>query len=363
VTCPACGAENKAGAKFCGLCGIGLASRCPACGTGVRAEQRFCDECGTALTMDALTTGLGSEAAGGSAEGEVAPGMAELRVVSVPFVDLVGFTSLSESRDAEDVRELLGRYFDTARRIVQRYGGSIQKFIGDAVMAVWGVPLAREDDGERAVRAALEVVDAVGVFGDQVGTSGLSARAGVVTGQVAALENPGEGLVVGDRVNTASRVQACAEPGAVFVDEVTRQVAMAAIAFEDAGEHAVKGKVVPLRLWRAVRVVAGVGGADREQGLVAAFVGRDGDLRLLKELFHGVLERRSARLVAVSAEAGVGKSRLRREFSNYTDGLAEQVLWHSGRALSYGDGVAYWALAEMVRQRLGIAVLRALGGA
>jgi class 3 adenylate cyclase/tetratricopeptide (TPR) repeat protein len=281
--------------------------------------------------------------------------VAELRLVSVLFVDLVGFTSLSESRDAEDVRELLGRYFDSARTIVGRYGGTLEKFIGDAVMAVWGTPVAREDDAERAVRAGLEMVDAVTVFGEDVGAPELRARAGVATGQVASVANPGEGLVVGDRVNTASRVQSSAEPGTVFVDQVTHEVTSAAIAFEDAGEHTVKGKSEPLHLWRALRVVAGVGGAQRERGLEAPLVGRDADLRLLKELFHGALERRAARLVAVSGTAGVGKTRLRWEFDKYADGLAETVLWHSGRCLSYGDGVAYWALAEMVRQRLGIA--------
>ena len=278
----------------------------------------------------------------------------ELRFVSVLFVDLVGFTALSEGREAEDVRELLGRYFLSARTVVERYGGVIEKFIGDAVMAVWGAPVAREDDAERAVRAALEIVDAVSAFGGEVRAPDLRARAGAVTGQVAALENPGEGLVVGDRVNTASRVQSAAVPGSVFVDEVTRSVTSAAIVYEDGGEHSVKGKAEPLHLWRAARVVAGVRGAQREEGIVAPFVGRDGDLRLLKELFHGALERRSARLVAVTGEAGVGKSRLLREFSNYTDGLADTVLWHSGRCLSYGEGVAYWALSEMVRQRLGI---------
>ncbi len=278
----------------------------------------------------------------------------EIRLVSVLFVDLVGFTSLSEARDAEDVRELLGRYFDSARTIVERYGGTIEKFIGDAVMAVWGVPVAREDDAERAVRAALEMVDAVKVFSGDVGAPDLRARAGVVTGQVAALENPGEGLVVGDRVNAASRVQSAAEPGSVLVDEVTRQVTSSAIAYEDGGEHTVKGKAEPLQLWRALRVVAGVGGNERAEGIEAPFVGREGDLRLIKELFHGSLERRATRLVAVTGDAGIGKSRLRREFFNYIDGLAGTVLWHSGRCLSYGDGVAYWALAEMVRQRFGI---------
>jgi class 3 adenylate cyclase/tetratricopeptide (TPR) repeat protein len=278
-----------------------------------------------------------------------------MRMVSVLFVDLVGFTSLSEKREAEDVRELLGRYFDSTRTIIERHGGGVEKFIGDAVMAVWGVPVAREDDAERAVRTAIEVVDAVTAFGNEVGAPDLRARAGVVTGQVAALDSPGEGLVVGDRVNTASRIQSAAEPGSVYVDEVTRHVTSAAIAYADAGEHTVKGKAEPLRLWKAVRVVGGVGGSDREQGLEARFVGREADLRLVKELFHSALDRRSARLLAVTGDAGVGKSRLRREFYNYIDGLSHTVLWHLGRCLSHGEGVAYWALAEMVRQRLGIA--------
>jgi class 3 adenylate cyclase/tetratricopeptide (TPR) repeat protein len=270
------------------------------------------------------------------------------------FVDLVGYTSLSESRDAEDVRELLSRYFDTARTIVGRYGGTIEKFIGDAVMAVWGAPQAREDDAERAVRAGLELVSAVRAFGEEVGAPELRARAGVVTGQVASMSSPGEALVVGDRVNTAARVQSVAEPGTVYVDDVTHQVTSAAIAYLDAGEHRVKGKEEPLRLWRAQRVVAGVAGARAQGDLLAPFVGRDSELRLIKELFHAGVERRSARLVAVSGPPGVGKSRLRTEFENYVDGLADTMLWHSGRCLSYGDGVAYFALAEMVRQRLGI---------
>jgi class 3 adenylate cyclase/tetratricopeptide (TPR) repeat protein len=379
AVCPSCQAQVQPGAKFCPECGARLALSCASCGAQHAPGQRFCSECGAPLPGGGAATGGG--AAGGVATGGGATGAgegrgpaapaaptaaaegaagadastpAEMRLVSVLFVDLVGFTSLSETRDAADVRELLGRYFDSARTIVERYGGIVEKFIGDAVMAVWGAPTAREDDAERAVRAALELVDAVSVFGAEVGAADLRARAGVVTGQVAAIEQPGEGLVVGDRVNTASRVQTAAPPGAVLVDDVTRQVTSAAIAYEDAGEHQVKGKTEPLRLWRAVRVVAGIRGAERAQGVEAPFVGRDGDLRLLKELFHGALERRSARLVAVFGEAGVGKSRLRREFTNYVDGLAGGVLWHEGHCLSYGEGVVYWALAEMVRQRMGI---------
>ncbi len=352
MDCQSCGAENRAGAKFCRACGTPLAAACPGCGASVLPEQGFCDECGTALTvLSAPRLGTDSESARGSASSSGA----ELRFVSVLFVDLVGFTALSDGRGAEDVRELLSRYFDVARGVVERYGGTIEKFIGDAVMAVWGAPAAREDDAERAVRAALEVVEAVAEFGAEVGANELRARAGVVTGQAAAVDNPAEGIVAGDRVNTASRVQSAAQPGSVLVDEVTRQLAEAAILFEDAGEHQAKGKVEPLRLWRAVRVVAGAGGRDREGLLEVPAVGRDGELRLLKELLDQTVERAGARLVAVGGEAGIGKSRLRREFSNYTDGLARQFLWHTGRCLAHGDGVAYWALAEMVRQRLGIA--------
>ena len=271
------------------------------------------------------------------------------------FVDLVGYTSLSESRDAEDVRELLGRYFEQAKTIIGRYGGTIAKFIGDAVMAVWGVPSAHEDDAERAVRAGLELVESVARFGDDVGAPALSARAGVVTGQVAALADPGEGLVVGDRVNTASRVQSAADPGTVLVDEITRQVTSAGIAYADAGEHTLKGKAQPMRLWRALRVVAGVAGSQRTTGLDAPFAGRDAELRLIKDLFHAAVDRGAARLVGISGSAGIGKTRLGVELSNYVDGLVDEVLWHSGRCLSFGEGVAYWALAEMVRQRLGIA--------
>jgi class 3 adenylate cyclase/tetratricopeptide (TPR) repeat protein len=341
VTCAACGTENESGASFCVECGSPLQASCPSCGRPHRGGQKFCAHCGAAL---------GTAAPPAPAPASHGP---ELRIASVLFVDLVGYTALSERREAEDVRELLSRYFDMARTIVARYGGTVEKFIGDAVMAVWGAPVAREDDAERAVRAGLELVEAVSAFGEEVGAPELRARAGVVTGQVASVANPGEGIVVGDRVNTASRAQSAAAPGTVYVDEVTRQASSAAIAYEDAGEHEVKGKAEPLRLWRAVRAVAGAGGSRRDQ-FDAPFVGRDAELRMLKDLFHATADRGAARLVAVSGPAGVGKSRLRLEFLHYIDGLADTMLWHSGRCLSYGDGVAYWALAEMVRQRMGI---------
>ena len=274
---------------------------------------------------------------------------------SVLFCDVVGFTPLSEARDPEAVRELLSRYFAVARTVIGRYGGMVEKFIGDAVMAVWGTPTATEGDAERAVRAGLDLVAAVGELGAGAETPGLAARAGVVTGEVAVtLGAAGEGMVAGDAVNTAARVQAAAGPGQVLTDGATQRLAGGAIGFADAGEHALKGKAEPARLWRATRVLSGVGGSQRVDGLEAPLTGRDAELRTIKELFHAAAERRVPRLVLVSGPR-VGKSRLGWEFFKYIDGLVADVWWHRGRCLSYGDGVAFWALAEIVRQRLGIA--------
>jgi len=280
----------------------------------------------------------------------------ERRLVSVLFADLVGFTTLSESRDAEDVRDLLSRYFDTCTKLIGRYGGVVEKFIGDAVMAVWGSPVATEDDAERAVRAALDLVEAVKAFGADVGAPGLRARAGVLTGEAAVtLGAEAEGMVLGDMVNTASRIQSVAEPGCVLVGESTRWATDDAIAYQDTGAHELKGKAEPLTLWRALRVVSGARGKQRAAGLEAPFVGRDRELRLVKETFHASADESRAQIVSVIGTAGIGKSRLTWEFEKYFDGLAEVVNWHRGRCPSYGEGVTYWALAEMVKMRCGIA--------
>ncbi len=269
------------------------------------------------------------------------------------FGDLVGFTPLSESRDAEEVRELLSRYFAECRTVIGRYGGTVEKFIGDAVMAVWGVPTAHEDDAERAVRAGLELTSVVAGIGEDVGAPGLALRVGVVTGEVAVTVGAtAEGMVAGDAVNTAARVQSAAEPGCVYVDEATRSLTAAAIAYEDTGEHALKGKAEPMRLHAARAVVAEVGGAQRVDGLEAPLTGRNHEVRLLKELFHSTEESERPRLVVLDGEAGVGKSRMAWEFEKYADGLSTTTRWHRGRCLSYGDAVAFWPLAEAVRARL-----------
>jgi hypothetical protein len=273
--CPSCGSAQPDGAKFCNECGAALTRACPFCGASVTPGVKFCNECGADLRSDAPTPRESRSTS-----------VASRRITSVLFGDLVGFTPLSESRDQEDVRELLSRYFEECSRIVARYGGSVEKFIGDAVMAVWGVPTTHEDDAERSVRAGLELVAAAAALGP------------------------------------------------------------------DVGSHQLKGKTEPMPLWAARAVVATAGGAQRADGLEAQLVGRDRDLRMIKELYHGVAETGRPALLMVSGDAGVGKTRLGWEFSKYTDGLADACRWHSGKCVSYGEGVAYYAVAEAVRSRL-----------
>src|SRR4051794_26427853 len=335
ITCSACGASNRPGDGFCVQCGNGLELRCSSCGAPAEAGNRFCGKCGSSLAAP-------------PAAATPRPVISERRLVSVLFADLVGFTTLSEHRDPEEVRELLSQYFDRCRTLIERYGGTVEKFIGDAVMAVWGTPVAREDDAERAVRAALALTQDVTALGAEVGMPELRVRAGVLTGNAAVeVGAEGEGMVLGDTVNTASRLQSIAAPGSVLVDDVTRRASEASVAYEDAGTHQVKGREQPVRAWTALSVVAGTGGARRGAGLEAPFVGREVELEALIGAAEDSARASRARLVAVVGDAGMGKSRLLWEFFKYLDGVEEERWWHQGRCLSYGEGVAYWALAEM----------------
>ena len=348
MTCSRCGAAAPPNARFCTECGNALQAGCRQCGSPLLAGAKFCAECGT-------STGVGdangaSAASAGDAAAPNAP-IAERRLVSILFADLVGFTTLAEGRDAEETRELLSRYFELAGEVIGRYGGTIEKFIGDAVMAVWGTPIARENDAERAVRAALDVVAAVKTLGP-----GISARAGVLTGEAAVtLGATNQGMVAGDLVNTASRLQSVAQPGTVLVGESTERAANQAIAFEPAGEQVLKGKEAPVPAFRAIRVVAERGGRGRGDQLEAPFLGRDGEFGLLKDLFHATGRERRTRIVSIVGVAGSGKSRLVWELSKYLDGVVETVLWHTGRSPAYGEGITFWALGEMVRTRAGLA--------
>ena len=350
AVCSNCAAAVPDGAKFCGQCGTSLLPRCGACGTiAAQAGQRFCLECGAQLP-GAEVSGVGTAVPGPA----VPAASVERRQVSVLFADLTGFTSFSERRDAEDVREMLSEYFDASRRIIDSYGGRVEKFIGDAVMALWGAPVAHEDDAERAVRAGLDLVAAVTALGDRLGVQ-LRLRVGILTGQASVeLDAVAEGMVIGDAINTASRIQSVAEPGSVLVDDVTRAVTERAIAYEDAGEHAVKGKTELVHTWRALRVIAAIGGVGRTD-LELPLVGRDREMAVLRGAMDAMIESHSGlQLVSVIGEPGLGKSRLAWELKKYADGLAATVLWHHGQALSFGQGAGFASLAEMVRVRADI---------
>jgi class 3 adenylate cyclase len=351
MNCAACGITNDPGRKFCKECGVRLSFGCLVCGATNAPGDKFCGECGAALAQPQQASSSASAAGSPVARDEDT----ERRIVSVLFVDLVGFTSFSEGRDAEDVRTMLTRYFDAASDAVQRHGGSVEKFIGDAVMAVWGTPVAHEDDAERAVRSALEIVDRVEALGASLSVN-LQARAGVLTGEaIAALGAVDQGFVAGDLVNTASRLQSAAIPGTVLVGERTYRSIAESIACVGVEPLSLKGKAEQLPAWQALRVISEMGGSNRGVAPEPPFGGRDEDLRLAKELLHATGRERRPRLLHVTGVAGIGKSRLVWELQKYVDGLTETFFWHQGRCPSYGEGLTFWALAEMVRGRARIA--------
>ncbi|HSL26646.1 MAG TPA: adenylate/guanylate cyclase domain-containing protein, partial [Acidimicrobiia bacterium] len=347
MLCPTCGTRNPDTNRFCGNCGTALEITCPNCSSLNPPGMRFCGQCGYQLGVPSA--------------GEAAPSiplpLSERRLITVLFSDLVGYTTFAEGRDPEDVRAFLTSYFDQAREVIDRFGGVVEKFIGDAVMAVWGAIQANEDDPERAVRAALELVDAIAKLAADVGAPELALRVGVHTGEASV--GPGAnqmGMVAGDNVNIASRLQSAAMPGTVLVGEGTYLAASRAIVFEPAGEQTVKGKTVPVAAWRALRVVAERGGVGRTEQLEPPFVGRAEELRLLKDLLALVARDSRSRMVSILGETGIGKSRLVWEFIKYIDGLVEPIYWHEGRSPAYGEGVTFWAVSQMIRRRAGIAL-------
>jgi class 3 adenylate cyclase/tetratricopeptide (TPR) repeat protein len=347
--CVECGAETPAEDRFCSNCGVEMRRECPVCGTPATPEARFCASCGAAL---GLSEGL-AEASESGRQREVT----ERRLVTVLFADLVEFTSRSEQRDPEEVASFLGDYFESARDVIDRFGGVVEKFAGDAVMAVWGADVAHEDDAERAVRAGLELQQAVAGLAVDVGDPDLGLRVGILTGEAAVRlgADASTGMIAGDLMNSASRLQNVADPGTVLVGESTHRAAHRAIAFEEAGTPSLKGKQQPIATWRALRVVAERGGRGRVKGLDPPFVDRRAELRLLKDLLAVATGDRRARMVSIVGEVGIGKSRLVWELQKYADGLAVPVSWNQGRSLAYGtEGVGSWALSDMLRGRIGV---------
>jgi class 3 adenylate cyclase len=345
MTCSHCGSRNADTARFCGSCGSRLAVACPSCGAGVAADLRYCDACGSAMPPAGS-----SEPARDRVEAE--PWIpSERRLVSVLFVDLEDFTALAESLDPEDVRNLQARYFEAARSVVAHYDGMLEKFIGDAVMAVWGARVAHEDDGERAVRAGLELLAAVARLRGAVAGQPLSARGAVGTGEVAVTPGvEGQGIVAGDLVNTSARLQAAAPSNGILVDDTTRRVVGDAISFTPVGAMTLKGKSRPVTAWLAVES-AERRPKGRAAGHAGPFIGRRTEFSELVELFERTVATRRSRIVSVLGIAGIGKSRLVWEFERYLDDLPEILALHIGRTPSYGEGITFAPIAEMVRRR------------
>jgi len=312
---------------------------CSSCGFENADTAKFCSECGARL------------AAAPSA------GREERKVVSVVFADLVGSTARAERLDPEDVRAILAPYHDRLRAELERRGGTVEKFIGDAVVAVFGAPLSHEDDPERAVRAALAIQEAIAELNEADSQLELEVRVGVHTGEalvsVGARPELGEAMVAGDVMNTCARLQAAAPPGGVLVGEATHRVTERKIEYREAEPIEAKGKAEPVKAWLALAPRSRFG-VDVFQTGRAPLVGREGELDLLAAALSRTRAESEPQLVTLVGVPGMGKSRLVYELSRIADDDPELIVWRQGRSLPYGEGVAFWALGEIVKAQAGI---------
>jgi class 3 adenylate cyclase len=279
----------------------------------------------------------------------------ERKVVTALFCDLVGFTAASETADPEDVRHMLSTYFDVARRHIETYGGIVEKFIGDAVVGIFGVPAGHEDDPERAVRAAHRIVEGAREL-HYVDGAALKLRIGINTGEVLVrigMTESSEGFVTGDAINTASRLQSIAPEMGVAVGASTYEATAAVFNYNELDPVSVKGKSGQLRVFQAISPRARVT-ADLVRNRDTPFVGRHVDLALLKGHFAKALEEKMLQLVTVVGEPGLGKSRLVAELAQYLDSRQELINWRQGRCLPYGEGITFSALSDIVKSHAGI---------
>jgi class 3 adenylate cyclase/tetratricopeptide (TPR) repeat protein len=288
--------------------------------------------CGTALVADAPTT------------------REERKVVTILFTDLVGSTAAAERLDPEDVRKILSPYYARLRAEIERHGGTVEKFIGDAVMAVFGAPVAHEDDPERAVRAALAIRDALSDGELQIRTAVNTGEALVALG---ARPVEGEGMVSGDVVNTAARLQSAAPVNGILVGETTFRATRHVIDYRDAPAVEAKGKSDPVPAWEVVRARAAFG-SDVEERLRTPLVGRERERGLLADALARARTEESVQLVTLVGVPGIGKSRLVGELFNVVDADPDLIAWRQGRSLPYGESVSFWALGEIVKSHAGI---------
>ena len=305
---------------------------CANCGEDNPERARFCMTC---------TAPLG-----------VVPSTGARKTVTIVFSDLVGSTALGERLDSEALREVLDRYFSEMRGCLERHGGTVEKYIGDAIMAVFGLPRAHEDDGVRALRATAEMQQTLTRLNEELGSrwgAHLASRTGVYTGEVVVGDPAGgQRLVTGDAVNTAARLEQAAPPGEVLIGESTYRLALAAVEVVPVGPVAAKGKAEPVVAYRLV-TVSGPGSLDR--AIDRPLVGRHRELEDLLDAFDRCNDEGRCVLANVVGEAGVGKTRLVVEFLRR---VGDRARIARGRSVSYGEGITWWALSEAIRDTAGI---------
>ncbi len=337
--CTHCAADLADDARFCAQCGQSVVPVCPTCGAEVAEDARFCSSCGTAL--EAKAPSVSQEAR---------------KIVSVLFADLAGFTEHTERSDPEDVRARLTVFHRQVREDVERHGGRIEKLIGDGVFAVFGAPVAHEDDPERAVRSALRAQESIAQLNADNPGLGLRVRMAVTTGEAIVqldTSNPDREGVIGDVVNTASRLEAIAETDTIVVDSRTHAASSSSIEYAPLPAVSLKGKSEPVQIWRAeaARSRFGVAVGETEP---TEFIGRERELGLLIDTLDRTIERSASQLVTITGEPGVGKSRMLRELMAAVDRRPDLLLWRQGRCLPYGDQTTFSALGELVKAQAGI---------
>jgi len=344
--CWNCGSENPAGAKFCANCGKPQQAVCPECGTPFAEGAKFCANCGIPL--------------GGPARvpAEAAPVLtAEARkVITALFVDLVDSTRLTERLDPEEARIVVGKFYKVVEHAVERFEGTVANYLGDGVLAVFGLPISHEDDPERAVRGGLAIRDAIPVLNEHLaGTHAvqLGTRVGINTGEVVAASGStfDRDFLVSDAVTTAARLQQTVSSGAVVVGERTYRLTREVIEYRELPPVAVKGKAAPLAVWQAV---APLPERPESRRIAAPLIGRHGELGVLRHLYERTREEGLVHQVTVLGQAGVGKSRLLREFlAEVRDGDPPPLVLR-GRGIAFGGQIGYHALIDVLRTQAGL---------
>jgi class 3 adenylate cyclase/tetratricopeptide (TPR) repeat protein len=347
--CPECAADNPERARFCMSCGAELSPHCPECGAENPVGAKFCMECGSGLSPGASA----EPTAKGSAATEEPP--EERRQATVLFADLSGYTAAAERMDPESVKALVDRTLRLLGEQIERFGGSIDKFIGDNVMGVFGAPVAHEDDPERAVRAGLAMHEAMGDANRQSREKfgvGFSLRVGINSGEVMAGAVGDRYTVMGDAVNVAARLQAAGRTDSVTVGESTYRASRDAISYERLEPLTLKGKEEPVPAWEATGVLAE---PRRRPGRAhTPLIGREEEASLLTSLVERVEQEGRPHLVTVIGQAGVGKSRLLRELMRGLSEADDPPTIRRGQCPPYGAGIAYWALAEVLNDEFEI---------